>query len=164
MTVKHIVDEWFSDYKKPSMFIFTSSCSGKCCTELGAPPDVCHNYGWAQEPSYQIADDDICKRYLSNKITNAIVFGGLEPLEQIQELLDFVKVLRDKYCCADDIVIYTGYYPHEISRELTALSELSNIIIKFGRYIPDRPSQYDEVLGVELSSDNQYATKIRGAW
>ena len=37
---------------------------------------------------------------------------------------------------------------------------MKNIIIKFGRFIPNRPSRYDEVLGVELASDNQFAKRI----
>ena len=32
--------------------------------------------------------------------------------------------------------------------------ELMKVIIKFGRFIPDRPHKYDELLGIELASDN----------
>ena len=35
-----------------------------------------------------------------------------------------------------------------------------NIIIKFGRYIPNQEKHYDDVLGIELASDNQYAEVI----
>ena len=35
-----------------------------------------------------------------------------------------------------------------------------NIIVKFGRFIPDQESHYDEVLGVNLASNNQYAKKL----
>jgi len=97
---------------------------------------------------------------LNNKLTKAIVFGGLEPFEQFNEMAWFISVLRYNYRCNDDIIIYTGYYPDEIETEVKLLSEFENIIIKFGRYVPDRPSRVDEVLGVELASDNQYAIKI----
>ena len=40
------------------------------------------------------------------------------------------------------------------------LSYFDNIIIKFGRYIPNKQSHYDNILGVNLASDNQYAVKI----
>lgn len=40
------------------------------------------------------------------------------------------------------------------------LSEYKNIVVKFGRYIPGQEKHYDEVLGVYLASDNQYAEKI----
>jgi hypothetical protein len=161
MTIKHIVDEWFSDYKKPSMFIFTSSCNGKCCTELELPTEACQNHGWAAKESHWIPDEYIYKRYISNRITKAIVFGGLEPFEQFGELIALIRFFRLNARCFDDIVIYTGYYPHEIEAELTQLRRFGNIIVKFGRYIPDTPSRYDEVLGVELCSDNQYAEKLR---
>ena len=35
-----------------------------------------------------------------------------------------------------------------------------NIIIKFGRYIPNQQAHYDDILGVNLASNNQYAIKI----
>ena len=34
-----------------------------------------------------------------------------------------------------------------------------NIIIKYGRYIPNDGKHFDRVLGVELVSNNQYAIK-----
>lgn len=46
MRVKTIVDEDFANYKKPSMFIGTISCGGKCCIEAGIPLSVCQNDGW----------------------------------------------------------------------------------------------------------------------
>lgn len=160
MTIKHIVDEWFSDYKKPSLFVFTSQCSGKCCTELGIPADICQNHEWAKKENICIPDNDICERYLSNKITKAIVFGGFEPFEQYSELKTLIARLRTDHHCNDDIVIYTGFYPNEISGELNDLCRFSNIIIKFGRYVPNSIHRFDDILGVELSSDNQFGAKI----
>jgi hypothetical protein len=40
------------------------------------------------------------------------------------------------------------------------LTRFDNIIVKFGRYIPDNKPHFDEVLGVNLASPNQYAKKI----
>ena len=60
----------------------------------------------------------------------------------------------------DDIVIYTGYNESEVSEQIERLRYFKNIIIKFGRYIPNKQSHYDNVLGVNLASDNQYAIKI----
>ena len=57
-------------------------------------------------------------------------------------------------------MIYTGYYPNEIADELAALRKFKNIIVKFGRYQPGQKSHYDEVLGVDLASDNQWAERI----
>ena len=39
-------------------------------------------------------------------------------------------------------------------------SNYDNIIIKFGRYIPNQQSHFDIVLGVNLASDNQYAERL----
>ena len=157
MRVKTIVDEDFSNYKKPSMFVGTISCSGKCCTEAGIPLSVCQNDGWRSRAPITIDDRDLYRRYSRNPLTKAIVFGGLEPFEQFEELLSFLDVMRDYYECYDDVVIYTGYYPDEIGDELRLLNLYENIIVKFGRYIPNKPRRYDAVLGVTLASDNQYA-------
>ena len=60
----------------------------------------------------------------------------------------------------DDIVIYTGYTEEEVADKVYLLDLFPNIIIKYGRYIPGQEPHYDEVLGVKLASDNQYAKKI----
>jgi hypothetical protein len=46
MRVKNIVYEDFVNYKKPSMFIGTISCGGKCCIEAGIPFSVCQTDVW----------------------------------------------------------------------------------------------------------------------
>lgn len=160
MRVKTIVDEDFTNYKKPSMFIGTISCGGKCCIEAGIPLSVCQNDGWRSGAPIDINDSKLCERYISNPITQAIVFGGLEPLEQFEELESFLYVLRDVFQCDDDVVIYTGYYPNEVSDRLEKLAKYKNIVVKFGRYIPNKANRFDEVLGITLVSDNQYAERI----
>lgn len=40
------------------------------------------------------------------------------------------------------------------------LKKYKNIIVKFGRYIPNQKKHFDPVLGVELASDNQHAEKL----
>lgn len=161
MRVKTIVDEDFVNYKKPSMFVGTISCGGKCCIEGGFPLSVCQNDGWRGNAPIDIQDRVIIERYLHNSIPQAIVFGGLEPFEQTDELFEFIDMLRNKYKCSDDVVIYTGYNKEEISSIVERLTHrFDNIVIKFGRYIPDIKSRFDEVLGVELASENQYAVRI----
>ena len=160
MRVKTIVEEDFTNYKKPAMFIGTISCGGKCCLEAGIPLSVCQNDGWRSGAPIEVSDFDLCNRYLKNKLTNAIVFGGLEPFEKFAEMEEFIHALRIVYACQDDVVIYTGYYPQEIEEQVKALSSYKNIIIKFGRYVPNSTPVYDEVLGVTLASDNQFAERI----
>jgi hypothetical protein len=95
---------------------------------------------------------------LNNPITSAIVCGGLEPFDTGDDLYNFIIAARQY--TNDDIVIYTGYNEDEISEELKVLSTIPNIIIKYGRFIPDQTPKYDEVLGVQLASPNQYGVKI----
>ena len=160
MRVKTIVDEDFVNYSKPSMFIGTISCGGKCCLEGGFPLSVCQNDGWRGNAPIDIRDEVIVKRYLQNQITHAIVLGGLEPMEQSDEVLALIKTLREDFDCHDDVVIYTGYYPDEVTAILDKLQVFDNIVVKFGRYVPNMKYRFDEVLGVELASNNQYAVRI----
>lgn len=160
MRIKTIVDEDFTNYKKASMFIGTISCGGKCCIEAGIPLSVCQNDGWRSCAPIAMSDRQICMRYMANPLTNAIVIGGLEPFEQAKEVRKLVWMLRNVFMCDDDVVIYTGYTPDEIEEEIKLLSEFKNIIIKYGRYVPNAKTRYDDVLGVNLVSDNQYAVKI----
>lgn len=153
MIVKAIINEDFTDYKKPSMFIACPRCNMKCGAEY------CQNNPLLKESDYDIDDDKIIKDYLDNNLTQAIVFGGLEPMDS-KDLWFFILKLRREYHCYDDIVIYTGYTKCEILDKVTLLKEVPNIIIKFGRYVPNQSPHYDEVLGVNLASDNQYAERI----
>lgn len=157
MKVKNIIDEDFINYKKPVMFILTTKCSMKCNINGNI---VCQNYDMLKLPDIEISEDALCKRYLSNPITSAIVFGGLEPFDTGQEVLSFIECLRNKYHCNDTVVIYTGYYEEEVLDYIEALKSYNNIIVKFGRYIPGHEPHIDSVLGVQLISDNQYAKKI----
>lgn len=159
MRVKAIVQERFQDYKLPSMFISTCFCDYKCCTELGLDIGVCQNAPLAQSDNIDIPDQIIYEQFVKNPITKAVVIGGLEPMIQINEVIDLINLFRNQgeNC---PFVIYTGYYPNEIHEPLERLKQYKNIIIKFGRYIPNSQSKYDEILGVTLASSNQYAEII----
>ena len=156
MIVKNIIEEDFSNYKKPSMFIAFPTCSFKCEKECGS--QVCQNSELAKSPNIEISYDNIIKKYLNNNITEAIVFGGLEPFDSLKDLYLLVNAFR--LYTNDNIVIYTGYYPDEITKQIEQLKQYPNIIIKFGRFIPNQEHHIDEILGVELASPNQYAVKI----
>lgn len=159
MLIKGITDEDFVNYKVPSMYIATATCSFKCDQEYGS--QICQNGELAKQPTHNISDALIAKRYLNNDITRAVVFGGLEPFDQFNDMCSLIKILRVGYFIPDDIVIYTGYNRDEIEDKVDFLiKNYSNVIIKFGRYIPGQKPHYDPVLGVYLASDNQYAEKI----
>lgn len=160
MIIRTIVDEDFVNYKEPSMYIGTSYCNGKCCREAGIPLSVCQNDEWRATAAIAMANSQIIERYLANNITSAICFAGLEPFEQFGEMFNLISALRSDYHCNDTVVIYTGYREDEIVDQVNALRMFDNIIIKFGRYVPNEQKHYDEVLGVWLASNNQYAVKI----
>lgn len=156
MKIKNLIDEDFVNFKVPSMFISTTKCNFKCDKECGRA--VCQNSALATAPIFDIEDKKIIKRYLDNDITEAIVIGGLEPFDTWKEMYDFIYRFRQLSC--DTIVIYTGYNPSEIQDILKNFYKFTNIIIKFGRYIPDDTSRYDSILGVTLASSNQFAQTI----
>ena len=159
MLLKTILDEDFNNYKIPSMFLATCFCTFKCSIELGLDPSICQNEPIYHQPNIEVATDEIFRRYSENKITHAVVFGGMEPFLQFDEMLEVIKLFRS--CgCNDDICIYTGYNESEIQHQIEVLSQFSNLTLKVGRFIPNQKPYYNELLGVKLASPNQYAIKI----
>ncbi|NMB70179.1 4Fe-4S cluster-binding domain-containing protein [candidate division WWE3 bacterium] len=159
MRVKDIIDEDFVNYKDPSMFIATCFCTWKCPKELGIDISICQNEPIAKMPNIEMPVDEIFHRYSQNPITSAIVIGGLEPMLQFKEVIELIKYFRERGC-DDTFVIYTGYYPQEVQEQISQFKQFKNIVIKFGRYQPNQKPHLDEVLGVNLISDNQYAEQI----
>ena len=155
MKVKGIVAEDFCNYKVPSMFIISSVCDWKCCIEAGLDISVCQNASLISQPVYKIDDGAIYEFYRRNPITQAVVIGGLEPMLQFDEVLHLLNFFRSSYC-KDPFVIYTGYLPEEIPEKIEQLRG-RNVIVKFGRFIPNSKSRHDELLGVTLASENQFA-------
>ena len=159
MQIKELKDEDFINYSKPSMFIIFPSCSFKCDKENGC--NLCQNSHLAQEPTLDMPINNILHRYIYNDITSAIVCGGLEPFDSENDLLSLVDTAREYFYIRDDIVIYTGYTEEELKDRFVfqQLIQYPNIIIKFGRFRPNQTPHYDEVLGIKLASDNQYAKR-----
>lgn len=143
------------------MFVGCHSCSFKCDKLSGR--QVCQNSTLASSPDIEISIEKLGDRYLNNPISSAVVFGGLEPFDDIENVVSFISYIRSKEN-KDDVIIYTGYTEEEIKNnfptQYNALKTYQNIIVKFGRYIPDQSSHFDEVLGIRLQSDNQYAKRI----
>lgn len=160
MIIKTILDEDFVQYKEPCMYIGTAFCGGKCCIEANIPLSVCINDAWRETATVDMADEKIIERYISNSITKAICFAGLEPFEQLGEMSNLISKLRNDYHCGDTVLIYTGYKEDEIKEQIELLKPYGNIVVKFGRFIPGHNKHYDEVLGTHLASDNQYGKVI----
>lgn len=156
MIIKGIREESFSDYLMPNMFIAFPYCTFKCEKECNK--QICQNSDLVLSPNIDVDNQIIINRFLNNPITKAFVFGGLEPFDSWYDLIELVKDIRNNI--EAPIIIYTGYYKSEIEDKIEELKHYKNIIVKFGRFIPDQRSHFDKILGVELASDNQYAEVI----
>lgn len=159
MKVKAIIDEDFTNYKQANMFIALGTCNFKCCKEANMPISVCQNSEIAKQKDIEVSVDEIFHRYISNPITSAICIGGLEPLTMWNDIVNLIAYFRNNDC-NDTFVIYTGYYENEVKEQIEQIKPYGNIVMKFGRYKPNNKPHYDEVLGVNFISDNQYGKVI----
>lgn len=175
MKIKGIIDECFTDYKEPVMYIAFSRCSFKCDIENHCR--LCQNSNLAKEPDIEISKEKLIERYLNNPITSGIVLAGLEPFDTPLELEAFINSFRNKYGCNDPIIIYTGYTEEELDNgqyytnynkcpdavlaEQWEYLKTFNIIVKFGRFIPNQTKHFDNILGINLISNNQYAKEFK---
>ena len=157
--VKGIIFEDFVNYKKPCMTIMMPKCDFKCDRECGM--QVCQNSELAAAPEQTVLTNCLMRNYMSNPITEAIVLQGLEPFDSLIDLYTVAAALED-FNITDDLVIYTGYTREELKSKLKPLYKIpGHLFIKWGRYIPNQSPHYDPVLGVYLTSDNQYGEQLK---
>lgn len=156
MLIKGIIDENLVDYKKPSMSIMFPFCTFKCEKECGE--SCCHNSSLATSPTLSVSPELLVDRFIQNPITKAFTFMGLEPLDSFEDVVDLIEEIRKRTDA--DIVIYTGYRKEEIVDHLIVLARYKNIIVKFGRFVPNQKGHHDDVLGVQLANDEQFAERI----
>lgn len=152
MKVKNVVFEDFVNYKEAALFIIMPNCSFKCDKENGT--QICQNWSLRKEPDIEISNEELIKRFDENPITKAIIFGGLEPFDSEEDLQNFLKTFRKAH--NEVVVIYTGYTEEEVKEKFGWIFQYKNLVIKFGRFRPNEENHYDEVLGVNLASHNQY--------
>ena len=158
MQLVNLIEEDFTNYKKPSLFLGFPKCSGKCNKLNGKI--VCQNEALRNAEKVEVSAEEIVKRYTNNNITEALVCGGLEPFDSFDDLLELISTFRK--VTNDDIVIYTGFTENEIKNSLwyPQLLQYPNIIIKYGRYLEGHRPHFDSTLEVYLASNNQYARPI----
>lgn len=161
LTLSGIIWEDLVNYKKISTTLMYPRCDFKCNKEYGY--NVCQNEILATAAQQTLRVKDIIDRHMKNPITEAIVLQGLEPLYNPLEVY-IVSAELSRRRCYDDLVIYTGYNKDEVPKKI--LNDIINttpgrVIIKWGRYIPGHEKHFDEVLGVYLASDNQYAEVMK---
>ena len=169
MIIKGLIDEDFVNYKKAVMYIAFPKCSFKCDRENGV--QLCQNCSLTRQPDIEVSELSVVERYLSNPITEGVVISGLEPFDTPIQLLKFIKAFRAE--TSEPIIIYTGYtedelengyfYDHnsDTNKSLWEIIKGYGVIVKFGRFRPGQEPHYDEVLGVNLISDNQYAKEYQ---
>lgn len=159
MKLKGIIDCDFVNYKEPVLTLEFPYCDFKCDKLNGC--QVCQNGSLAAEPDIEVSFDEIWKLYESNPITKGFCLQGLEPLDSFDDVCDFIAYIRFKKYCAAPIIVYTGYNKNEqLIFSYWANRYYHNIIVKWGRFIMGQEPHYDEVLGVKLASDNQFAELI----
>lgn len=156
MKIKGIIDTDTVNYKKICMTIEMPKCDFKCDRESGS--QVCQNCDLAKTPDIDVEIEDILIKYIENPLTEALCFQGLEPFDSWEDMYEIIRMFRR--ITNDDIVIYTGYKMGEIEEEILKLMKFPNVIVKFGRFIPNNESKFEEILGVTLASSNQFAVKI----
>lgn len=152
MELISIIDNDEQLYKKKALTLNFPFCDMKCGRKR------CCNAAMLEQETQYFDIDEIINTYMKNDDTKAIVCSGLEPFDSWAELQSFIMNIR--YYTPDDIVIYTGYSEEELKDKIPWLSVYENIIVKFNRHIAKQSPHYDQLLGVELSSDNQYAKYI----
>lgn len=152
----------FSDYKKISLYIPTIKCSFKCVEDAFKEGHVvhCQNYDIYNKKEFlNLSNEEIIKKYIdSNPLIESIIFSGMDPIDDFDDVYDLIVDIRKKYFM--DIVIYTGYYKEEIQDKVDILNKIKNIVMKFGRFKPYLNSKYDRLGGVKLISENQYFERI----
>ena len=157
MVLRGMIAEDFVNYRLPAMYlIFPICCGFKCGRE------VCQNASLVDDPHLVVIDaKEVCKQFVSNGITKSIVCGGLEPFDSVDDLKELISTLRNDFYCQNDVVIYTGYTEEEVlaDEKKKEILEFSNIVVKYGRYIPNETPHRDCILGVNLASSNQYAKR-----
>ena len=126
--------------------------------EQNLPLTICQNSHLSSQETKEVYIKDLISDFDKNKLQDCVIFAGLEPMLQFEEIYNFIKEFRINH--KEDIVIYTGYDELEIKDKIDMLKQFKDIYLKVGRYIKDLPKIYDSVLKIDLISNNQYAIKI----
>ena len=140
-----------NNYKKIGLYVALGiTCTWKC--------EDCINIHYKDiHPRHHTNSYELINSYLSNPLLSSLILSGLEPFDSFDSMLVLIENFR-KFT-KDDIVIFTGYTEEELFNKINLIKNYNNIIIKFGRYMPSKPPVFDNILGIHLISDNQFAKK-----
>ena len=143
------------------LVIWTIGCSKHCFN--------CSNEElWEHDDKRNISPDELVELIIKSVDVgqiDGITFTGGDPLEQVKDLLEIIKKLRD-YC--NDILVYTGYTIEEI-RQLFQLETMQDLeanisVLIEGRYvdelndskIPLRGSTNQRIIYFDPSIEKKY--------
>ena len=123
---------------------------------------MCQNWPIRNQKIIDLGIDRVIAMYDNGSpLSHSITFQGLEPLDNLKQLLWFIYAFRKHH--SDRLCIWTGYTEEECEDLVYMLRDkmgYENIIIKFGRFIPNCESRWDPVLKLNLASPNQHGVKI----
>jgi hypothetical protein len=92
MLIKGIKDECLNDFKQIGTLIIFPNCNFKCDHDCGR--HICQNSHLAKEPVMEFPIAKIIKRHLESDFSTALICGGLEPLDSINDLYALIKEFR----------------------------------------------------------------------
>jgi pyruvate-formate lyase-activating enzyme len=138
--------------------IATVNCDWKCLKEQNLPLSTCQNSHTCDIGNKEIELKELVARFNDNVLSECVIWAGLEPMLQFEEMLCFINEFRKTN--NEEVIIFTGYYPEELKWHIEKLKSFSNLIIKFGRYIKNSKPIRDNLLKIELVSENQFSKRI----
>lgn len=145
MIVKEFIIEDFNSYQYPSSTIIFPNNA-------------------ADQPILDIPDKGIIETSIYNRKAKALVVKNLTPINDgyFEDVLELLRKLRVEYHKTDFMfILYTDYNKEDIQDKIYEMrAYVGPVIVKFGKHDPALPPKWDSVLGIPLSSSNQYAERI----
>ena len=135
-----------------SLYLIASSCKWKC--------KICPNAHYSRFETVDIPNTDILQKFKSDDNLKAIVIGGLEPMDQMNDLRGFIFDARKFFEPGDrpKIVIYTGYEMDELNKMhysglASELMQYGNAMVIAGRNIWKTKKKFYLSINTYLTSD-----------
>lgn len=116
----------------------------------------CFNQPLKELPNIIEDSQLVIDKVKSNPFNKGIILAGLEWSCFPDELIEMVKCAKKNDL---EVMVYTGL-TEDIFTILVNPDELEGVYVKFGPYIPNKPSVVS--YGVTLASDNQYIKYFGG--
>lgn len=146
----HGYKEVYNDFKEVGILLASPVCYNNCKN--------CQNEHLKNKKPVVYCVEELINEIKNNKFVKSVIFGGLDCFDSFDETFNFISKFRK--VSKEDVVLYTGKTEDCLHEKLKLLKQFENIYVKFGEYIENSNSIFDEVGGIWLSSSNQYFKKI----